>query len=206
MTSIPKSDELIFVKNYYNVLCNRPSTIQQYYMKESQLTIGREADRPEICTEEFGRYIKSKMPNPVSKVLISHLSYQKVDDLRSIINVVGQLVHGDATHTRMAHQFVVMRTNSVLYIKNEILTFLDEEVVYETGDAKRTVVVDYGKGKIAEAVGAISEFGSVESMRVEGEGRVVMVVSSAEDIESIKKNVAKIISQGYKVEFDGLKI
>ncbi|KMV66635.1 nuclear transport factor 2 domain-containingprotein [Encephalitozoon cuniculi EcunIII-L] len=207
MTSIPKSNELVFVKNYYNMLCNRPSVIHQYYMKDSQLTISKETDKPETCTEDFGKYIKLKITNPVSKVLISHISWQRMDDLKSVINVIGQFVYNDLSQTRIAHQFIVIKVNSVLYIKNEILTFLDEEVVYETNqDAKKAVTIEYGKNSMLQAIGVVSEFGKVESMKTGDEGRIVVTFGTVEDVNNIKKNIAKIISQGYKLEFDGLKI
>ncbi|AFM97864.1 nuclear transport factor 2 domain-containing protein [Encephalitozoon hellem ATCC 50504] len=207
MTSIPKSNEIVFVKNYYNMLCNRPSLIHQYYMKDSQITINKETGKPEICTEDFGKYIKSKISSPISKVFISHLSCQKTDDLKSIINVIGQFVYSDLTQVRIAHQFIVSKIDSTLYIKNEILTFLDEEVVYETeSDAKRVVAVLCGKNSMLQAAGVISEFGKIISIKLENDDRVVMTLNSAEDVENIKRNAAKIVSQGYKLELDGLKI
>lgn len=207
MTSIPKSNEIVFVRNYYNMLCNRPSLIHQYYMKDSQLTISREMDKPEICTEDFGKYIKSKISNPISKVLISHMSCQKMDDLRSVINVIGQFVYNDLSQVRIAHQFIVSKSDSTLYIKNEILTFLDEEVIYETeSDAKRAIVVSCGRNGIPQAISAISEFAKIRSMKSENDGKVVMTLNSMEDVENIKRNIAKIVSQGYKLEFDGLKV
>ncbi|ADM11110.2 uncharacterized protein Eint_021130 [Encephalitozoon intestinalis ATCC 50506] len=207
MASIPKSNEVIFVKNYYSMLCNRPSVIHQYYMKDSQLTISKEASKPEICTEDFGKYIKSKISSPVSKVFISHLSFQKIDNLKSAISVIGQFVYNDSSQVRISHQFIVSRIDSVLYIKNEILTFLDEEIAYDLDhDAKKVVVVEYGKNEMLQAINAISEFGKIKSMKSEDDGKVVMTFDSIEDVENIKKNVPKIVSQGYKLEFDGLKV
>lgn len=205
MTSIPKSNELIFIRNYYSMLCNRPATIQQYYMDDSQLTISREQDRPEVCTRDFGKYIKSRITRMVSKVLISHVSYQKIDDLRSVISVVGQFVYSNASQERISHQFVVVRRDSVLHIKNEILTFLDEEVVYEAA-GRKTVVVGYEKRKMSEAIEFISGFGDIVSIENKESHRLLMTLRSTDDVENIKKNAAKVIAQGYELEIDGLRI
>lgn len=207
MTSIPRSNELVFIKNYYNMLCNRPSTIQQYYMKDSQLTISREQEKPETCVGDFGKYIKSKMARSVSKVLISHFSHQKIDDLRSIINVVGQFVYSDLTQERMSHQFVVIRVDSVLYIKNEILTLLDEEVVYESGSgARKSILLGYDKKKVPEVIEFMSEFGDIVSMENRECNRLVITFNNMDSVDNIKKNAAKIIAKGYELEIDGLRV
>lgn len=206
MTSIPKSNELMFIKNYYNMLCNRPATIQQYYMEDSQLTISKEQEKPETCTENFGKYTKSKITKTISKVLISHFSHQRIDDLKSIINVIGQFVYTNSTQSRISHQFVVIRVDSVLYVKNEILTFLDEEILYETGsNNKKTVMVDYANKKMPEVIEFMSEFGEIASIENKGNHKLFVSFSDVASLENIKKSVAKVVAQGYEVEFDGFK-
>lgn len=206
MTSVSKSNEIVFVKNYYSTLCNRPATIRQYYMKGSQLSMGREQDKPEICTEDFGRHIKSKMAKSLSKVLISHLSYQKIDDTKSLINVIGQFVYSNTTQERISHQFVVTRADSVMYIKNEILTFLDEEIIYETErSSKKTILLSYAKGKLSEVVEFVSEFGEIVSIESRENCKLSVTFSNIDGVDNIKKNMAKVNARGYDLDLDESK-
>jgi len=188
------------VKNYYNALCNKPSMIQNYYVNGSKLTICKETENPDECSEGFLKYIKSKMVGVLAKVLVSHMSYQKIDEERSIINVVGQFVYGDKTQSRISHQFVIVRIEGTMYIKNEILTFLNEDVVYEAGEG-REIVVECEKGKAMEGIAMVYGMAGIDSMRIGNDGKISMMLGSEDDVGTIRKNALSFTEKGFGLKF-----
>ncbi|KAM0671433.1 nuclear transport factor 2 [Ordospora colligata] len=200
MASISKCNEVVFVKNYYNALCNKPSMIQNYYVDGSKLTICKETESPDECTEGFMKYIKSKIEGVLTKVLVSHVSHQKIDEERSIVNVVGQFVYGDKTQSRVSHQFIIMKIDGTVYIKNEILTFLNEDVVYETGEG-RDIVVECEKDNVVEGIAMVYGMAGIESVRIGNDGKLSIVLGSEDDVSIIKKNALDFTEKGFGLKF-----
>jgi hypothetical protein len=203
MASMPKSNEIDFIKRYYNLLAGRSSNIQQYYSRGSQLTIAKEQGTSEVCTKEFHRYMKQKIEKPISKILVTHVSYQALDEMRSFITVVGQFVYTDNTQSRVSHHFIVLRADGSFCIQNEILTLLDETVVYEDSSmSKRSFVLGYDGKKMSEAIECVSGYGEVEAIECREGQELLVTFKSADDVESLRKKGAQ---QDYRLEFDNIR-
>jgi hypothetical protein len=204
MTSTPKSNEVDFVKRYYSLLSRRSSNIQQYYSESSQLTIVKEQGASEVCTKDFYRYMKQKIEKAISKILITHVSHQALDDARSLVAVIGQFVYGDSTQSRISHQFVVLRIGSTFCIQNEILVLLDEVVVYEDSSlSKRSFVLGYDGKKMSEAIECVSRHGEVAAVECREGQRLLVTFKNADDVEGLKE---RGMQQGYRLEFDNIKV
>ncbi|EOB11736.1 hypothetical protein NBO_918g0001 [Nosema bombycis CQ1] len=163
MSSYTLPDEIKFIRSYYELLCNDPTRLSSFYAEDYKCLITKENN------DQFRfNSIKSGIPKPVYKVLISNFIDLKVDT-NVLINVISQFVFNDKSQFRVSRQFLLSKN----LIKSEIITFLDEEIVYDWIENKIKVVSDKNKN-LLEVVKDISKFCNVESVEKKGNNKFLM--------------------------------
>lgn len=215
------SSDNSFPLTYYSKLCNSYS-LESFYAKDAHIYMNNEVSTADKTDNSIQNVIRSTgvveglltvhARKKVIKVIISIIDRQKLlypdseqkDKECSLINVVGQFVYHDNTTQRFSHVFVY---KNIIY--NEILTILDEEIIYKNLNLKnkignnlhairiKSVIKNNNKNKI---LNDFSNYGNIVALEQENND-LILEYESEENVKNINQEMNTLRQRGYRIEF-----
>lgn len=198
MTSFSLSEEIKFIKLYYELLCNDINRISGLHSQDYKCLVVRENhDHQKFSEKHSERHssIKACLSKQVLRIFISSISALEVGQGSFMINVVSQFVYVDRTQHRVSHQLVIKR-ESEFRIVSEIFTILDEEIIYDSYESR--ICISNPKKEFHQVVQDVSKYATVET--VEHKGGKFMVKFNRQSNIPFEELRNKIEAEGYKIE------
>lgn len=215
-----------FTKSFYSQLCTSYNALDSFYNENSKITIIQEDDtnndnniigKNELVEKLLSVHYKKK----VIKVLISSIQTQENND-DMVISVIGQFVYHDNTTQRFVHMFIVIKENKhpndlrteqeeeifEYKIKNEILTILDEEVVYKNLSLKNKIgnylnsirILRQNERNKNKLITEFSSYGTIIAQESD-QYDFLIEYENEEMVRNVAQDMGHIRNRGYKVEF-----
>lgn len=217
-----------FPEEYYSTLC-QSYALEKFYAENATITMKEELNEKQTKTEvnegSFGKEgLVEKLlaihgKKKVIKVLISSIDIQNIaipqkdsdpENSTKLYTILGQFVYHDNTTHRFSHIFIKQE-----FITNEILTILDEEIVYKhvnlsskVKNMVNTIRVKRNTTNLNsnlcrnKILNEFSYFGNLIAVQNDNND-FLLEYENEENIKSINLELNNLRQRGYRIEFCG---